>query len=57
MDEPYITVQAGRFMDLLDTEAFVFILKDLGIEEWGGFPSAVEAFLEAEGTSFDFFDR
>jgi hypothetical protein len=57
MDEPYITVQASRFMDLLDTEAFVFILKDLGIEDWGGFLPAVEKFLEAEGTSFDFFDR
>lgn len=44
-------------MDLLDTEAFVFILKDLGIEEWEGFLPAVEEFLEAEGTSFDFFDR
>jgi hypothetical protein len=57
MDEPYITVQASRFMDLLDTEEFLMILRDLGIDNWEGFEQAVEQFLEAEGTSPDFLDR
>ncbi len=53
MDDLYISVELDEYLQLRELRDFLTILKEYGLEDWEGFESALNEFLDEDETRDD----